>query len=100
MRHLGFVQAEGGPLVLLDTALARSWAGIAGSDYNRACDFFDSHPDAEGGIITVGPGWALVWEMGGAGTADISESQDRSVVVVRAWPSSAADKSVVKTLAA
>jgi hypothetical protein len=85
MEHLGYVEAEGGPLILMDSALARSWTGSESNDYARACEFFDSHPEAKGGAISVGSGRALVWEMNGAGTANIYKVDGNGIMVVRAW---------------
>ena len=99
MEHIGFVEAEGGPLVLIDSALARSWAGVEGNDYERACEFFDSHASAKGGAISIGSGSALIWEMCGAGRADIYKIEGNGIIIMRAWLAQNAETSVLKTLA-
>ncbi len=85
MERIGFVEAEGGPLILVDAVLARSWTGIDGTDYQRACDFFDQNLDVNVGIIAVGSGSAALWEIHGAGTADVYRSGAKGIMIVRAW---------------
>jgi hypothetical protein len=57
--NLGHVNAEGGPLLLIDGDLARHWNGISGSDYHRACTLFDSNPALQGSEIIVDDGQAI-----------------------------------------
>jgi len=99
MIHLGFIDTEGGPLVLLDAMLAQFWSGIEGIDYGRACNLFDLHPSAKGGIISIESGSALVWETGGAGTVDVYKTDNNGFVLVRAWLSQNAETSVLRKLA-
>jgi hypothetical protein len=83
METLGYLNAEGGPLLIVDGISASAWHGIEGSDYNRARALFDSQPALEGFEIAVGA--EKVWEMSGAGTADVFRSNDSRIVIVRAW---------------
>lgn len=99
MQHIGFINTEGGPLLLIDSALARSWAGVEGHDYERACEVFDWHPGANAAAISVGSGSGLIWEMNGAGTANIYKTEDNGIVIVRAWLARNAETSELKTFA-
>jgi hypothetical protein len=41
MESLGYVNAEGGPLSIVDGVSAAAWDGADGSDYDLACALFD-----------------------------------------------------------
>lgn len=84
--ELGHVDAEGGPLLIADAELGQLWDRVDGSDYERACDFFDSLPEKEGGSISIMHGHGLLWEMNGAGTAHIFSLQDQGFILLRSWP--------------
>jgi hypothetical protein len=85
-REINYVNSEGGPLLLVDANYGNFWSGIDGPDYDRACEFFDSHPLFPGGPISIGDGNGLLWEMSGAGTAYIFDREDNGLVIVRTWP--------------
>lgn len=87
MKYLQEVSTEGGPLLIADAALARSWRGIEGdnkSDYTRACKIFESG-DPPGGAIPLGSGQAVVWDMEGPGVADVFAPNSTCMIIVRAW---------------
>lgn len=81
---LGSVNTEGGPVLILDAALARAWSGIEGSDYARACEPFDHDPSLETTDLLVNGGGAVAWEMGGAGTVDVFRSET-GFLLARYW---------------
>jgi hypothetical protein len=83
--NLGYINAEGGPLLLIDGDLARHWNGVSGSDYHRACALFDANPALQGSEIIVDDGQAIVWEMSGPGTADVFRENESHLVVLRSW---------------
>jgi hypothetical protein len=86
MDYIGWINAEGGPLLLTDAALAASWQGSSGTDYERACGLFDAHPGIEGTAISVGAGMGILWEMSGPGTAHVFRDDESHYVIVRPWP--------------
>jgi hypothetical protein len=86
LREINYVNSEGGPLLLADAAYGILWSGIDGADYDRACEFLDSHPLLDGGVIPIDGGNGLLWEMNGAGTAHIFDRGDSGLVIVRTWP--------------
>src|SRR5439155_2136638 len=85
MENIGVVNAEGGPLLLADFRFAQSWHGAEGdsSDYQRACDALDSEPRLEGIEIPISEGRGVLWEMEGAGTADIFRMSENHIAIVR-----------------
>lgn len=89
IKRIGDVNAEGGPLIYLDSKVAPHWHGIenGGMDYQRVCDFLeadDSH--REGGIISINAHFAILWEMAGGGTAEVFQITKKYYIVVRSWP--------------
>lgn len=86
---IGCVDSEGGPLLVGEVRLVRQWRGVedegGDGDYARACEFFDAHPEAQGGKLSLGEGHVIVWEMAGAGTAFVFRVADEELVVVRVW---------------
>jgi len=101
MRIVGRVNAEGGPLIIADALIARSWRGTegAGEDYGGACGFFDEHPQVEGGEIQLRTGRVFVWEMKGPGTAELYKGESGDYVLVRAWPKDPDDREIGSLLA-
>jgi hypothetical protein len=101
MEELGIVNTEGGPLLLADFSIAQKWRGAEGDglDYQRACALFDSNPNLEGGKITAASGQALLWEMGGPGTAAVFQLSKDHLVVVRVWPAKPTDDSLARIFA-
>jgi hypothetical protein len=85
MESLGYINAESGPLLIVDGALASVWTGIEGSDYKRACALFDGNPKLDGCEIAVGVGRGIVWEMHGAGTSEVFRDSKSTIVIVRPW---------------
>lgn len=85
MDYVGWINAEGGPLLLMDMALAEYWEGCAGTDYLRACALFDENPLLEGMPISVGTGEGILWEMSGPGVAHVFRDDDTHYVIVRPW---------------
>lgn len=101
MKHIGYINTEGGPLILIDAFLAPKWKGIEedGTDYKRACSLFDSNQILEGGIIPIEDSHALLWEMEGAGTADVFKKDENHFFIVRTWPVNPQDESFAESLA-
>lgn len=94
MRPKGLVSSEGGPRLFIDAGVASEWLGADedGGDYERACGLLEAEPAREGGEIeTRHGGHGIVWEMGGAGSAEVfTLSEDASgFAVVRTWPMAA-----------
>lgn len=87
MKHLFSINAEGGPLLLCDAPAAKNWAGSeeGGADYERLCAMLDARPEEQGAVFAIGGAQAVVWEMSGAGVADVFLSERGEVVLVRAW---------------
>lgn len=99
MRELNYVNTEGGPLLLVDAKFGHLWTGIDGSDYDRACEIFNSNPLLEGGLISIGDGSGLLWEMSGAGTAHVFSSSNADLIIVRTWPINASRSDIPKLMA-
>jgi hypothetical protein len=99
MNYLGYVNTEGGPLLISDVALVCHWNGIVGTDYNRACALYDADETLEGIEIEIKDGKAFLWEMRGAGTAEIFKINDNHLVIVRIWPTDPLDSSVTRLIA-
>ena len=99
MKHLGYINTEGGPLLIADAAVAKFWEGTYGdgADYKRACKVFDDEPDVEGGAININNQAGLLWEMDGAGTADVFMSDH--LVIVRTWPTDQSENTTPSLLA-
>jgi hypothetical protein len=89
MKLLGYVSGEGGPLVIGDASVVRTWRGYVDDepddDYKRVCAVFDNDPQCEGGPIDIGSGHIVTWEMQGGGTSSVYETVDGGLVVVRPW---------------
>jgi hypothetical protein len=102
MEHLGVINAEGGPLLLADFNVAQAWRGIDAdsADYQRACEAFDSQPDLEGTEIVIPNGRGILWEMRGAGTADVFLMNENQLTVMRAWLENPLDNTTLEMLAA
>ena len=100
MKHLGYINGEGGPLLIIDVSISSSWKGVSGdsSDYARACQLFDGNPNLEGGAILIGEGTGMLWEMKGPGNADAFINDH--VVILRTWPTNSDDRTIPEKLAA
>lgn len=85
MIKVGFVSSEGAPLLIGETSSIQGWQGIDGPDYAAACELFDRDPAANGKMIEVGARPSLVWDMGGAGTADVFRVEPNTLLIVRGW---------------
>jgi hypothetical protein len=99
MEPLGYINTEGGPVLVVDGASASAWNGIDGSDYKNVCALFDGNPALEGGEIAVGGNKGIVWEMCGAGTADVFRSTASHIVIIRSWLHDPLDRHASMTLA-
>lgn len=82
MKHIGYVDSEGGPLLIADADFARSWKGseTSDSDYNRACEQLD---DRAAIIFSFGSGHGTVWDRD-PGTTDVFISDFQYIVLVGA----------------
>ena len=91
MKQLGYINAEGGPLLIMDASVSHSWKGIEGDgcDYKEACKLFDVNPSIEGGPISIDGETGMLWEMKGPGTADAFMNDH--LVIVRTWPTNPSD---------
>lgn len=83
--HLPHVSSEGGPILVADFDALHSWRGVFhdSGDYERACETLGADTLAE---IQVGSHHAVVWDMGGPGTADIVLVSPNHISIVRIWP--------------
>jgi hypothetical protein len=79
------VDSEDGPLLIADARAARLWRGSDGngSDYERAYKPLLS--GAPGTTIPIDSHQAVIWELGGAGTADVFYEKRVQIRIVRAW---------------
>jgi len=82
MDVLGYINAEGGPLVVIDRALVPLWKGIGGEDYDRVCTIFNNNSELKGAEIGIGGGKRIVWEMKGAETADVLRHSQSHMCIV------------------
>ena len=82
------VSSEGGPLLIADFEALRSWRGAFhdSGDYTRACEALGSADVAQ---IQTGAHQAVVWDMGGPGTAHIVQVSPLHLSIVRLWPDAA-----------
>jgi len=87
MKHLFSINTEGGPLLCLDARAATGWKGCeAGStDYENLCARLNAQPELAATVFTVGERSAVAWEMSGPGTADVFETDEGRIRIVRAW---------------
>jgi hypothetical protein len=85
LQHVGTVSSEGGPLLVLDREALPAWGGIDYGDFERIGTWLDEHPGTPGYEAAVGAATGLVWDLGGAGTADVFRSAPDRLVLVRAW---------------
>lgn len=95
----GYVSGEGGPLLMCDSLDARRWHGNVGgaTDYDRACAFFDEHSEPPGGMIALQGSFGILWEMRGAGSAFVYQSEDRSeIYIVRSWSDNEIDDDILE----
>ncbi len=99
MTQVGYINAEGGPLLVMDASVALLWKGVdeGGIDYKRACALFDKSPTIEGGDIPIGKTTGMVWEMKGPGTANIFTNSH--LMIIRAWLVDPTDNAAVRQLA-
>jgi len=99
MDFLGYINAEGGPLLVMDSVFVPYWKGIEGEDYDRACAIFDNNPKSEGAEIDIGTGKGIVWEMQGAGTANVFKHSESHLCITRIWPHDPKDSSAPRLIA-
>lgn len=104
MKFVGYVSCEGGPLIIGDASIVRTWRGYVNDDvaddYKRVCAVFDNDPQYEGGPIEVGSGQVVTWEMQGAGTSFVYEAPGDGLIIVRPWVDDPdADDSVIEEAA-
>jgi hypothetical protein len=87
LNPIASINAEGGPLLLLDARAATSWRGALdeSKDYENLCAVFDAQPDLQGYETVIGAQRAVAWEMVGGGTADVFQLGGGRLRVVRAW---------------
>lgn len=81
------INAEGGPLLLVDARAATSWrgSGTGSQDYENLCAMFDAKPQLEGVEVVIDAQAAVAWEMAGAGTACVYQLAGGQLRLVRAW---------------
>ncbi|WP_152603483.1 MULTISPECIES: hypothetical protein [Burkholderia] len=91
MKIIGYVGAEGGPLLIIDAELAYRWGGIDTDDYDRVCALFDENELAEGIEIEIGDVNGLLWELNGPGVAYIIDD-GVGLRLVRAWLNEGVDE--------
>jgi hypothetical protein len=98
---IGHVDSEGGPLLIADAELAKQWRGIAGNgpDYDRACAALGDAKRAPAGFVSIQSGAALVWDLGGEGTASVFCTGENELLIVRSWINDPLDENAVVSLA-
>jgi hypothetical protein len=82
---LPHVSSEGGPVLVADFETLRSWRGAfhESGDYETACETLGFDTVAE---LPIGSHLAVVWNIGGPGTADIVIFSPEHISIVRIWP--------------
>jgi len=82
---LPHVSSEGGPILVADFDTLCSWRGAFhdSGDYERACQTLGAATLAQ---IQIGSHQAIVWDIGGPGTADIVVASPSHISIVRIWP--------------
>lgn len=85
-KRIGHVSTEGGPLLIGDRELARSWRGAFGdgADYKRACERLETNAAVPGVQIEVSGMAAIVWDMP-TGTAEVWRRGADSLILSRPW---------------
>lgn len=96
---VGYVTSEGGPILVGEVDVIRSWRGVDSNDYDRACERFDQDEAAEAIFLEVVGRPALLWEIGGAGAAYVFRRGNDTLVLVRPWLEDPDDEGMVKVLA-
>jgi hypothetical protein len=102
LKHLFYVNAEGGPLLCADVQAMRTWRGATSGapDYDALCALFDAESHCEGAVIEIAGRPAVAWEMGGAGTAHVFRDDAGIIRIVRVWLDDDSMKTVVALAAA
>lgn len=86
MTYLGYINTEGGPLIIADSNIIKGWNGIEGNDYAQLCNVFDSDLTLEGFPINFKRNLPISWELGGGGTVNIYKN-GTMIVLVKLWRS-------------
>lgn len=71
----------------VDAGAAARWNGAVddAQDYGNLCAAIDAQPEFSAMITPIAGLPGVVWEMQGAGTADVFVADDGRVAVLRAW---------------
>lgn len=82
-----YINAEGGPLLLVDAHAATSWRGALdeSKDYETLCAKFDANRDLEGFATVIDAQKSVAWEMVGGGTAFLFQLGGGQLRLIRAW---------------
>jgi hypothetical protein len=66
----GYVNSEGGPLLMVDLARAGAWRGVEGGDYDAFIQTIDEAEDWVGSLLPIGGSKGFLWSSS-PGTTDI-----------------------------
>lgn len=86
MNYLGYINTDGGPLIIADSNIINDWNGIEGNDYVDLCNVFDYDLTLEGFPINFKSNSPIAWELEGGGTVDIYKNET-GVILVKSWQS-------------
>lgn len=75
MNYLGYINTDGGPLIIADSNIINDWNGIEGNDYVDLCNVFDYDLTLEGFPINFKSNSPIAWELEGGGTVDIYKNE-------------------------
>ena len=101
IKRIDYVSTEGGPLLFINWSVASEWKGVDqdSSDFDRACDIFDSNQNLKGAEIEVGEDKGIVWEIGGPGTGIVFRKSVDQLVIVRPWLEDPEDEQSIERMA-
>lgn len=95
------VSTEGGPLLFISWSVASEWKGADqdSSDFDRACDIFDSNQNLKGAEIEVGDNKGILWEIGGPGAGIVFQKSIDQLLIVRPWLENPEDEQSIERMA-
>lgn len=84
MDYIGYINTEGGPLIIADSKAINNWDGIDGDDYEQLCSVYDSDLSLEGFPVAFKDYSSITWELDGGGVVRIYRDKD-DIYLIKSW---------------